>query len=49
MMTKDDNDNINNNVNLNDIVNEKRDSIESLCFEVRGGVEPPWPVLQTGD
>ena len=30
MMTKDDNDNINNNVNLNDIVNEKRDSIESL-------------------
>ena len=30
MMTKDDNDIINNNVNLNDIVNEKRDPIESL-------------------
>ena len=22
---------------------------EFLFFEVRGGVEPPWPVLQTGD
>ena len=28
---------------------KKRNPIESLSFEVRGGVEPPWPVLQTGD
>ena len=28
---------------------KKRPTVRESFLEVRGGVEPPWPVLQTGD
>ena len=34
----------------NDIYKHKKGTrLSPFAFEVRGGVEPPWPVLQTGD
>ena len=30
-------------------MHKKGTRMSPFSFEVRGGVEPPWPVLQTGD